>query len=323
MSLQNIILPSRPKAILEETDKGIFEIDGLAPGYGYTLGNSMRRIILSSLPGAAIVSVKIDGVTHEFSSMEGVKEDVITILLSLKKVRFKLTTDEPQTVTLSVTGPKVVTASDIKTTGQVEVMNPDLKICEITAKKNLNIEINIEKGIGFVPKEQHTKTKVDIGTITTDAIFSPVRRVSYEVENMRVGDKTNHNRLRISIETDGTIAPREALERSIRIMIDQLRAVANIQNDEIEVAPVVSKTASTKTEEAEDEKDISDVLKTRIDTLDLSTRVLNALNNANIRTLGGLSRKKEADLMELTGLGQKGVDEIKELMEKYGLQIKD
>lgn len=322
MSLQNIILPSRPKAILEETDKGIFEIDGLAPGYGYTLGNSMRRIILSSLPGAAIVSVKIDGVSHEFSSMEGVKEDVITILLSLKKVRFKLTTDEPQTVVLSVTGPKVVTAADIKTTGQVEVLNPELTICEITAKKNLNIEINIEKGIGFVPKEQHTKTKVDIGTITTDAIFSPVRRVSYEVENMRVGDQTNHNRLRINIETDGTIAPREALEKSIRIMIDQLKAVANIQEDEIEIAPAKS-VASAETEEEGDEKDISDVLKTRIDTLDLSTRVLNALNNANIRTLGGLSRKKEIDLMELSGLGQKGVDEIKDLMEKYGLQVKE
>ncbi|MBP7846096.1 MAG: DNA-directed RNA polymerase subunit alpha [Candidatus Pacebacteria bacterium] len=322
MSLQNIILPSRPKAILEETDKGIFEIDGLAPGYGYTLGNSMRRIILSSLPGAAIVSVKIDGVSHEFSAIEGVKEDVITILLSLKKVRFKLTTDEPQTVTLSVTGPKVVTAADIKTTGQVEVMNPELKICEITAKKTLNIEINIEKGIGFVPKEQHTKTKVDIGTISTDAIFSPVRRVSYEVENMRVGDKTNHNRLRINIETDGTISPREALERSIRIMIDQLKAVANIQDEEIEVAPVVKEEVQSSDEEG-DEKDISDVLKTRIDTLDLSTRVLNALNNANIRTLGGLSRKKEIDLMELPGLGQKGVDEIKDLMEKYGLQTKD
>jgi DNA-directed RNA polymerase subunit alpha len=321
MSLQNIILPSRPKAILEETDKGVFEIDGLAPGYGYTLGNSMRRIILSSLPGAAIVSVKIDGVSHEFSAIEGVKEDVITILLSLKKVRFKLSTDEPQTVTLNVTGPKVVTAADIKTTGQVEVMNPELRICEITAKKNLNIEINIEKGIGFVPKEQHTKTKVDIGTISTDAIFSPVRRVSYEVENMRVGDKTNHNRLRIHIETDGTIAPREALERSIRIMIDQLKAVANIQEDEVEVAPAANIEAAAADDEG-DEKDISDVLKTRIDTLDLSTRVLNALNNANIRTLGGLSRKKEIDLMELSGLGQKGVDEIKELMEKYGLQNK-
>ena len=299
MSLQNIILPSRPKAILEETDKGIFEIDGLAPGYGYTLGNSMRRIILSSLPGAAIVSVKIDGVSHEFSAIEGVKEDVITILLSLKKVRFKLSTDEPQTVTLDVTGPKIVTAADIKTTGQVEVMNPDLKICEITAKKNLNIEINIEKGIGFVPKEQHTKTKVDIGTISTDAIFSPVRRVSYEVENMRVGDKTNHNRLRINIETDGTISPREALERSIRIMIDQLKAVANIQEDEAEVAPI-EKFENVSSEDEGDEKDISDVLKTRIDTLNLSTRVLNALNNANIRTLGGLSRKKEmGDISEL------------------------
>lgn len=322
MSLQNIILPSRPKVILESEDKGVYEIDGLAPGYGYTLGNSIRRIILSSLPGCAIVSIKIDGVSHEFSTIEGVKEDVITILLSLKKVRFKLTTDEPQTVFISVVGPKIVTAKDIKTTGQVEVMNPDQNICEITSKKNLNIEINIEKGIGFVPKEQHTKSKVDIGTITTDAIFSPVRRVSYEVENMRVGDKTNHNRLRVNIETDGSISPREALEKSIRIMIDQLKAIANIQEEEI-IEKVKTAPVSDSLNEPEEEKDISDVLKTRIDTLDLSTRVLNALDNANIRTLGGLTRKKESDLLELDGLGQKGVEEIKSLMKKYNLSIKD
>ena len=146
-----IIVPSKPRVVLEKENKGVFEIDGLYPGYGHTLGNSLRRIILSSLPGASLSSIKIDGVSHEFSTMEGVKEDVIVLILNLKKIRFKMASDEPQTVTLSIKGPKVVTAADIKTTGQVEVLNPELYIAEVTGKINLNIELNIEKGLGFIP----------------------------------------------------------------------------------------------------------------------------------------------------------------------------
>jgi len=217
-----IIMPSKPRVVLEEGDKGVFEIDGLSPGYGHTLGNSLRRIVLSSLPGASVTSIKIDGISHEFSTIEGIKEDVIIIILNIKKIRFRIASDEPQTVTLSLKGPKIVTAKDIKTSGQVEILNPDLYLAEITGKINLNIEIKIEKGLGFVPKEILQKEKIDIGTIAVDAIFTPIRRVSYEVENMRVGDKTNHNRLRISIETDGSISPRKALSDSIEIMINQL-----------------------------------------------------------------------------------------------------
>ncbi len=319
-----IILPSKPRVVLEEGNKGVFEIDGLYPGYGHTLGNSLRRIILSSLPGASLTSIKIDGISHEFSTMEGIKEDVIVMILNLKKTRFKMLSDEPQTVSLSVKGPKTVLASDIKTGGQVEILNGDLYIAEVTGKINLNIEMKIEKGLGFISKEAFQKDKVDIGTIAVDAIFTPIRRVSYEVENMRVGDKTNHNRLRISIETDGTLTPREALSRSIEIMITQLKAVVDFKEPEEEV--VEKKAAKNETKEEDSEKkddDFTDVLKTRIDSLDLSTRTLNALTAANIRTLGGLARKKREDLLEVEGIGEKGITEIKKVLGKFGLNLKE
>ncbi len=322
----NIILPSKPRIVSEDDIKGVYEIDSLYPGYGHTLGNSLRRIILSSLPGAAITSLKIEGAAHEFSTLDGVKEDVIVILLNLKKVRFKMASDEPQTVTLSVKGAKVVTAKDIKAGGQIEVLNPEQYICELTDKSsNLSIEMVVEKGLGFVPRDVHQKGKVDIGTIAIDAIFSPIRRVGYEVENMRVGDKTNHNRLRMIIETDGTLTPHQALERSIEIMILQLQAIFGFKGNEIEESGMVMEPKSeTSTETPADGKkeDLSDVMKTRIDTLDLSTRTLNALTDANIRTVGGIARKKKEDLLEIEGIGEKGIQEIKRVLSNYGMTLK-
>ncbi len=323
-----IIMPSKPRIVLEEENKGVFEIDGLYPGYGHTLGNSLRRIILSSLPGDSIVSIKIDGVSHEFQTMDGIKEDVIVMILNLKKVRFRMTNDEPQTVTLSVKGPKQVTGRDIKTSGQVEVLNPDQHIAHVTGKVNLDIELRIERGLGFISKELFHKEKVDVGTITVDAIFTPIRRVSYEVENMRVGDKTNHNRLRIAIETDGTLTPREALTQSIEIMINQLKAIVDFKEpeEEVESAPAAEKSSGADTSEEDTEKknaDVADALKTRTEDLDLSTRTLNALTGANIRTLGGLARKKREDLLEIEGIGEKGISEIKKVLTKFSLSLKD
>ncbi|MDP9249325.1 MAG: DNA-directed RNA polymerase subunit alpha [bacterium] len=318
-------MPSKPRVVLEEGNKGVFEIDGLYPGYGHTLGNSLRRIILSSLPGASITSIKIEGVTHEFQTMDGIKEDVIVVILNLKKLRFKMLSDEPQLVTLSVKGPKEVLAGDIKAGGQVEILNPEMHIAEVTGKINLNIEMKIEKGLGFVPKDVFQKDKVDVGTIAVDAIFTPIRRVSYEVENMRVGDRTNHNRLRMVIETDGTLSPREALSNSIAIMINQLKAIIDFKEPEEEEK--VSKKADKEEEGAQDDEkkgsDVADVLKTRTDTLDLSTRTLNALSGANIRTLGGLARKKREDLLEVEGIGEKGISEIKKVLHKFGLTLKE
>ena len=216
----SIALPSKPRVVSEEEYAGTYEIDGLYPGYGHTLGNSLRRIILSSLPGAAVTSVKIDGVEHEFSTIDGVREDVVTLILNLKKLRIKLHSTEPQTIKLSVKGPKVVTASDLKLPSQAEIMNPEQYINEITDKNGeIEMEMTVEHGLGFVSKENIQKERVEIGTISLDAIFSPVRRVSYDVENMRVGNRTDFNRLSIMIETDGSISPRDALEHSIGIMI--------------------------------------------------------------------------------------------------------
>ena len=318
----NIILPSKPMVISENELTGIYEIEGLYPGYGHTLGNSLRRIILSSLPGYAITSVKIDGVSHEFSTMDGIKEDVITLILNLKKVRFKIVGDEPQTVTLSAKGPKEVLAGDIKASGGVEVVNKELYLCSITGKNELSIEMVLEKGLGYVPKEILSKDKVDIGTIAMDAIFTPIRRVSYEVEHMRVGNRTDYNKLRIFIETDGSLTAREALEQSIGTMITQLKAIVGFKEDVPEVVPEAEAGTQESADQTEDDKKQEDILKTRIEDLNLSVRTMKALSAASIRTIGGLTRKKEDDLLSIAGLGERGIDEIKKALDNYGISLK-
>ena len=287
MSDYHIALPAKPRVVSESERSGIYEIDGLYPGYGYTLGNSLRRIILSSLPGAAVTHVKIPGVAHEFSTIEGVKEDVVTILLNIRKIRLQLNTDESQTITLSVKGPKEVTAADLKLPGQVEILNPEQHIADVTGKVNLELELRAERGLGYIPKEAHQKERVEIGTIALDAIFSPIRRVNYEVENMRVGDRTDFNRLRIVIETDGTLQPREALERSIETMIHQLKAVVGFKEDEAIDTMGSAEVARPNREDKNAAVD-AEVLKTRITELSMPQRVEMALDNASIRTVGGL-----------------------------------
>ncbi len=322
MADYTIHLPSKPRIVSEEGESGVFEIEGLYPGYGHTLGNSLRRIILSSLPGVAITAVKITGVQHEFSTIEGVKEDVVTILLNLKKIRMKMTVDEPQTINLSIKGEKMVTASDLELPGQVEILTPDAPIATLTSKSaNLEMEITVEKGLGFMPKEMIEKNRVDIGTIALDGIFTPIRRASYEVENMRVGDRTDFNKLRIFIETDGTVTPTQALTHSIEIMINQLKAIVGFKEEEPEMpseSGISKESASApRTSEVDPE-----VLKTRIESLDISSRTQHALNDANIRTVGGLARKKEKDLLEIEGLGAKGIQEIRKALGEFGITLK-
>lgn len=319
MTDYNIILPSKPKIIQEMDSNGVYEIDGLYPGYGHTLGNSLRRIILLSLPGAAITSVKIKGVSHEFSSISGIKEDVINILLNLKNIRVKMLTDEPQTLNLKIKGVKNVKAADIDAPGQVEILNKDLHIASITDKNTeLSMEMRVEKGLGYVPKEVLQKERVEIGAIALDASFTPIRRVNYEVENMRVGDRTDFNRLRIFIETDGTISSKEALEISIQIMIKQLKAIVGF-----EAAEEIEEGNVEEAKEPEESKEMDmEFLKTRIESVDLSARTIKALSNANIRTVGGLARKKEKDLLEVEGLGAKGIQEIKKALSNFGITLK-
>jgi len=313
-----ILLPSKPRIVSEEANSGVYEIEGLYPGYGHTLGNSLRRIILSSIPGVAITSVKIAGVDHEFSTLKGVKEDVINIILNLKQVRFKIAGDEPQTVEIKVKGVKDVTAADIKAPGQVEILNPERHIASITDKATeLSIEMKIQKGLGFIPKEAVQKNKVEIGTIALDSIFTPIRRVNYEVENMRVGDRTDFNKLRVFITTDGSITPKETLEKSIFIMIEQLKAIVGFEEPKEEVKEKKSDKGDG------DEKEVdAEFLKTRIEGLDLSVRTVNALSAANIRTVGGLAKKKEKDLTEIEGLGAKGIQEIKKVLSNFGITLK-
>ncbi|MDE2116851.1 MAG: DNA-directed RNA polymerase subunit alpha [Patescibacteria group bacterium] len=320
MTETNIVLPSKPRIVREDGPMGVYEIDGLYPGYGHTLGNSLRRIILSSLPGTAITHVKIAGVSHEFSTIAGIKEDVVTILLNLKRLRINLSTEEAQTVSLKVKGVKDVTGADIKVSGQVEILNPEQHIASLTDKNaELDMDITIARGLGYVPKEVVQKERVDIGTIALDATFTPIRRVNYEVENMRVGDRTDFNRLRVTIETDGTVTPHEALERSIAIMITQLKAIVGFKEEE----PAVEEKADKTSAPSADKKELdTEFLKTRIETLGLSQRTTNALSNANIRTVGGLVRKKEEDIENVEGLGPKGIQEIKKALSEFGVTLK-
>ena len=320
MADYTILLPSKPKVISEEGESGVFEIEGLYPGYGHTLGNSLRRIILSSFPGVAITSVKITGVSHEFSVLEGVKEDVVTILINLKKIRMRFTTDEPQTLYLKVKGEKVVRASDLEAPGQVDILTPDEIIATVIGKNTvLDMEIKAEKGLGFMPKEMIEKSRVDIGTIALDGIFTPIRRASYEVENMRVGDRTDFNKLRMSIETDGTVSPASALSSAIEIMINQLKAIVGFKEDEL-----VAEEKSIQEDRGSVSRSAVDpeVLKTRVESLNISPRARSALSLANIRTVGGLTRKKEKDLLDIAGLGAKGIQEIKKALGEFGITLK-
>ncbi len=320
MSSHSIILPSKPRIVKEDAVSGVYEIDGLYPGYGHTLGNSLRRIILSSIPGASITALSIDGVKHEFSSIDGIKEDVIAIILNLKKTRFKLHGDDAQKATLHIKGAKTIIAKDITLPTQLEVMNADQYICESTAKDvDIAIEITVEKGLGYIPRDILQKEKADIGTIFLDASFTPIRRASYEVENMRVGDRTDHNRLRVTIETDGTITPHEALESSIHTMITQLQSIVGFREQVIDMP---KEQAPAPVAETGDALDITDASKVKIEDLGLSTRTENALVGASVRTAGGLARKTEADLLSTDGLGEKGINEIKKALSDLGLELK-
>lgn len=226
-----ISLPAEPKLVSRDGDfKGVFEISPLYPGYGMTIGNSLRRVLISSLEGAAITSVKIKGVQHEFSTVPNVLEDVIEIILNLKKVRLKVFSDEPVTLTLHASGENPVTAADIKSTSEAEVLNPDQHIATITAKKGeLEMELRVEKGIGYVPVEQREKDKLGVGVIAIDGIFTPIKNVNFKVENIRVGQRTDYNRALLEVETDGSMLPEEAIQKAAKILNDHFSVISAIE----------------------------------------------------------------------------------------------
>ncbi len=224
---QKILPPKKVVSVEEGVDKGTITIEGCYPGYGSTLGNSLRRVLLSSLPGAAIVSVKIKGVKHEFSTIPGVLEDVVQIILNLKKIRLRSNSDELIKATLKAKGEKVVTASDFKVSSEVEIVSKDAVVATLTDKKaELDMEVEIVRGIGYVPVEQQIREEKEVGMIAVDAIYTPVRRVNFTVENMRVGKRTDYEKVILDIETDGSVTPKEAFDYSVGILIDQFSFLA-------------------------------------------------------------------------------------------------
>ncbi|MFA6354181.1 MAG: DNA-directed RNA polymerase subunit alpha [Candidatus Paceibacterota bacterium] len=232
------------KTISESLNQGVFEIEGLFAGYGLTIGNALRRVLISSLPGAAVTQIKIKNASHEFTTLPGVNEDMVEVSLNFKKLRFKMSIDEPQVLTLKVKGEKVVTAADIKINSEVEIVNPNEIIATLTSKSaELDIELTVKRGLGYSAVEaRKDEEKLGIGAIAIDAFFSPVRKVSYTVENMRVGDITNYNRLRFDIETDGTISPSTALHKCANILIDHFKAISEVNAQEFDLpATKVSK----------------------------------------------------------------------------------
>ncbi|MBI3627939.1 MAG: DNA-directed RNA polymerase subunit alpha [Candidatus Sungbacteria bacterium] len=312
--------PSEARVIQEEGNRGTYEIENLYPGYGLTIGNSLRRVMLSSLEGAAVTSVKIKGVGHEFTSIDGVLEDIVEIILNLKRLRFKIHGDGPYAASLSVKGEKEVKAKDLKCPSQLEIVSPDLHIATITDKKaTLEMELEVSRGLGYQPVEQRSKDKVEIGTIALDAAFSPVRHVNYEVENMRVGDQTDYNRLRLHIETDGSLTPQEALAGATSILVDQFKSLlANY-----ETRPEMGSRAHTAESIAETAEDgTQDLAKLKIVDMDFSSRTLNALAEAGIKTAGALAKKTEEKLREFEGIGDKGIEEIRAMLAKLGLSLK-
>ncbi|OGF61280.1 DNA-directed RNA polymerase subunit alpha [Candidatus Giovannonibacteria bacterium RIFCSPHIGHO2_01_FULL_45_33] len=306
-----IVLPSNTRVVSEEENKGVYEIDGLYPGYGNTLGSSLRRILLSSLPGAAVTKVKIEGASHEFSTVSGVLEDIMTIILNLKQLRFQIHGDEPQTATIEVKGAREVKGKDIKCPTQLEVKNKDHHIATLTDKNaSFSVELTVERGLGFVTAENLVKDKVAVGSLILDAIFTPIRRANYEIENMRVGDRTDYNRLRLFIETDGTIAPREAFKRALSIMRRQIEQIESFDMDAGE--------AKVKAPAAEENEAPSG-----FDVLKITPRIKKALLDAGISTPETLSEKTADELMSIEGIGAKAVGDIKKAMTKAGFSLRE
>ena len=305
--LYDIQLPTI-KTVKEDGHRATLAIEPLYPGYGMTLGNSLRRVILSSLGGAAVTAVKIDAVAHEFSTIDGVKEDVVEIILNLKKLRFRVFSDEPQFLILTKKGKGAVTAADIKTNADVEIVNPEQHIATIDKEKtSIGMEIKVEKGRGYIPVEAREQEKLEVGMIAVDAIYSPVRRVRYTVENTRVGQVTDLDRLLLEVETDGSITPQDAVTQAAEILVNHFAVVAG------QSAPAAAVPASTETVTE------SNATKIMIEEVNFSPRTTNALLNNDIRTMKDLLRLSDAELRELKGFGAKAYEEVKDKIAELGL----
>lgn len=315
MMTQGLILPQRletDQASLSDTF-GRFIAEPFEKGYGHTIGNSLRRILLSSLEGAAVTAVRVNGAMHEFTSLKGVREDVIHIILNLKKLRVKLYGNGPETLRLKVKKQGEILAKDIEPNNQVEILTPNLVIATIDDGSELEMEIEVSKGRGYVPAERLKKDGQPLGTIPVDALFSPVTKIQYEVENARVGQMTDYDKLIIEVTTDGSVTPGDALAYSAKIFKDSLSTF--ITFDEEEVAPV---QAPVVTEES---AKVEELLSQPVDIIELSVRASNCLKVAKIKTIGELVSKSEEELLAYKNFGKKSLDEIRERLKEMGLNL--
>ncbi len=347
--MEKIPLPNAVTVIHEDGHEATFEISPYYPGYGPTVGNALRRVLLSSLPGAAITAVRIDGVEHEFSTIPGVKEDVVSVILNLKRVRLNIHRDEPIELTLKATGERIVTAGDFTKNADVEVANPDLTIATITdAKTEFVLRATAQRGRGYVPVEQREEEDRALGEIAVDAMYTPVERVSFRVENIRVGKETEFHKLIMTIRTDGTVTPRDVLSQAASILEDHYHALVRDLNDRLtyrreasapdEVAPlgptptevtpliperlVVSEDVAGTVRAPEEPKDHEAKL-LPITQFPVNTRLQNVLEKVGIRTVAGLVQKTRAQMLEMEGIGEKAIEEIEEALRALELSLRE
>jgi DNA-directed RNA polymerase subunit alpha len=312
-SWKDLIRPKRLEAEKETLTPfyGKFAAEPLERGFGITVGNSLRRILLSSLQGAAITSVKIDGVLHEFSTIPGVKEDATEILLNLKEVRLKLHTEGAKTIRIKADGPKEVKAGDIITGEAVEILNPDHHIATLSRDAKLSVEMAIKTGRGYVPAERNKEENQPIGAMAIDSIFSPIKKVNYTVTNARVGQITDYDKLTLEVWTDASIAPEEAVAHAAKILKEQLAIFITFEEEE----------EAEGTKEPEDNQLLNENLFRSVDELELSVRSANCLKHANIKYIGDLVQKTEAEILATKNFGRKSLNEIKEILTDMGLSL--
>jgi len=316
MSVSSLRIPDL--VVLDESSYtntyGKFLLQPLERGYGVTLGNSLRRVLISSLPGAAITSVKFTGVLHEFTTIEGVVEDVSEIILNLKQVRAKLLEKKPGTIKFSFDGEGEFTAADLqKNSSDVEILNPELHIATLNKKAKFDVEITVGKGYGYVPAIQNTSPEQTIGVIPIDSIFTPVTNVKYDIENVRIGDRNDCEKLILEVETDGSITPEDALTEAAKVLRDHIQLFINFDIDQEEEQAVSQKDS---------ERDrIKKILLTNVDDLELSVRSHNCLKSADINILADLVRKDESEMLKFRNFGRKSLAELMEIVENSGLEF--
>lgn len=306
----------KPQTLEVKQDKnqpdriGTILAEPLERGYGLTLGNALRRVLLSSLQGAAVTAIKIEGVVHEFSSIEGVREDVTDIILNIKQLALRMHSENAKRLTLSVEGPCEVTAAMISTDADIEIMNPDLVICTLDKKAKLNMELTVEMGSGYRPAKDNRPEETVVGLIPVDSIFSPVRKVSYTIDNTRVGQRTDYDKLTLTIETNGAMTPEDAVALAARIMQEQLQVFINFQDPESDAA-----------DDDKHELPFNRNLLRKVEELELSVRSANCLKNDNIIYIGDLVQKTESDMLRTPNFGRKSLNEIKEVLTVMGLSL--